>query len=142
MLDGVAKEVNLLLFIVTFQLVSRGTDYLSGDARPGTGAFEIDDYTPAMVWGITCLFVATVVALGMAFRNHRVVRDGAVLAMCVYLAFSVVVVDETLFGGDDWRFLTGYMAAAATWAVIAGSVTVSMAVEENRKGGRVWRRKN
>lgn len=136
MLDGVTKEVNILLWIVTFQLASRGADYFTGNPRPGIGAFEIGAYTPAFVWGVTCLATAAVVLVGLFVKSRRVTRDGAVLAMCVYLAFSVVVVDDVFRDGfDDWRILTGYLAAAATWGVLAGSLTLSMAVADNRKGG-------
>lgn len=136
MLDGVTKEVNLLLWIVTFQLASRGADYFTGNPRPGVGAFEIGTYTPALVWGVTCLVTAAVVLVGLVVKSHRVTRNGAVLAMCVYLAFSVMVVDDVFRDGfDDWRFLTSYLAGAATWGVLAGSLTMNIAVLDNRKGG-------
>lgn len=138
---AVSKEAIAVIAILTFQLASRGADYLSGNPKPGVGAIETSDYTPAMVWGICCVIVAGVVAVGLATKSLRTVRDGACLAICIYLSFAVLVVDDAFRDGlDDWRFCTGYLAAAGLWGVMAWYVTMRMAVAASREGEHEHRR--
>lgn len=134
-MDGVSKKDAAIIGILTFQLASRGADYVSGNPKTGMGAFEVSEYTPAMVWGITCLIVAALVTASLVAQAPRVLRVGAIIAMCVYLAFSVLAVNDAVRGGlDDWRFFTGYLAAAAMWGVMAGSLTIRIAIMDSREG--------
>lgn len=132
---AVSKKDTIITSIFAFQLASRGADYICGNPKPGMGAFELGEYTPAMVWGITCLIVAALVTAALVAQAPRVLRVGQIIAMCVYLAFSVLVVDDVVRGGlDDWRFFTGYLAAAAMWGVMAGSLTIRIAIMDSREG--------
>ncbi|MDY5784674.1 hypothetical protein [Corynebacterium sp.] len=124
----------IITWLLTFQIASRGLDYLTGNPRPGVGAFEVGWATPAASWGAGCLVAAAVVVVGALVRSTRVVRAGAVLAMSLYLAFAVMVSADVLRSPlDDWRFFTSYLVIAGTWGTIAWVLTTRIAVEQHRE---------
>lgn len=128
------REFRAIIWIVTFQLASRGADYISGNPKPDAGVFSTSDYTPALLWGITCLAVAAIVTVGMMLKRARVVRAGACIAASVYLSFAVLVFDDAIRDGlDDWRFCTGYLCAMGIWGVVAWVLTMHIAVVDSRE---------
>ena len=85
-MPGLNRSINVIIWLVTFQLASRGADYLSGNPKPGAGVFSTSDSTPAMMWGVACLVVAAAVTIGMVLKAPRVVCGLACVAACVYLS--------------------------------------------------------
>ena len=134
-MPGLQREISVIIWIVTFQLASRGADYASGNPKTDAGVFSTSDSAPALMWGITCLVVAAAVTAGMVLKAPRVVRGAACVAACVYLSFAVLVFDDAIRDGlDDWRFCTGYLSVAAVWGVLAWILTMHIAVMDNRGG--------
>lgn len=128
------RTLRIITALLTFQLFSRGLDYVTGNPQKGVGAFQVESLNPPVVWGAVCVSAALMVAVGLVVGRDRVTRDGAVLTSAVYLIFAVMVIEDISFSPlDDWRFFTGYMCAAGIWATIAFSLTVRMAVVANRK---------
>ncbi|OHO71197.1 hypothetical protein HMPREF2692_01395 [Corynebacterium sp. HMSC036D03] len=129
------RTLQLLIGALTFQLFSRGLDYVLGNPQQGVGAFRISEASPSLVWGAACIIAALIVAAGLLRQCPRVVRAGAILAAAIYGAFAVMVFDDVYVQGpiDDWRFFTGYLATAFMWAVIAWSLTIRIAVIKNRE---------
>lgn len=129
------RALRLIVAALAFQMLSRGLDYLFGDARPGTGVFEVDNIGPTFAWGVACIFAAVMVAAGLTTRRDQVVRVGALLSAAIYVAFALMVVDNVYTDGvvDDWRYLTLYLSAAFIWGVVAWTLTIHMAVVGNRK---------
>lgn len=140
-MPGLNKSINVIIWLITFQLASRGADYLSGNPKPGAGVFSTSDTTPALMWGVTCLVVAAAVTVGMVLKAPRVVCGVACVAVCVYLSFAVLVFDDAIRDGlDDWRFFTSYMTAAGVWGVVAYELFMHIAVMESREGDNGNRR--
>lgn len=129
------RSLRLVIAALTFQMASRGLDYVTGDTHSGVGVFEIDGLGPAFAWGVACLVAAAVIAAGLVSSSNRVVRGGALLTTAIYLAFALMVVDDVFKDGslDDWRYLTLYLTTAFIWAVIAWALTVRMAVTKHRE---------
>lgn len=130
------RTLQCIIGALTFQMLSRGLDYILGNPNQGVGAFRVRDVTPPVVWGAACIIAALIVAIGLLKQCPRIVRAGAVLAAAIYGAFAVMVFDDVYMQGpvDDWRFFTGYIATAFMWAVIAWSLTIRIAVIKHRKG--------
>lgn len=128
------RTLRIITALLTFQLFSRGLDYVTGNPQQGVGAFQVESLNPPVVWGAVCILAALMVAVGLAVGSDRITRDGAILTSAVYLVFAVMVIDDIhLSPLDDWRFFTGYMCSAGVWATIAFALTVRMAVVANRK---------
>ncbi|MCK6161544.1 hypothetical protein [Corynebacterium simulans] len=129
------RALQCIIGALTFQLFSRGLDYILGNPKQGAGAFHVQDVSPPIVWGGACIIAALIVAVGLLKQCPRIVRAGAVLAAAIYGAFAVMVFDDVYMQGpvDDWRFFTGYIATAFMWAVIAWSLTIRIAVIKNRE---------
>lgn len=129
------RTLKLIIAALAFQMASRGLDYLLGDARSGTGVFELDSIGPAFAWGLACVVAAVIVAAGLVTRRDNIVRSGALLASSIYIAFALMVIDNVYVDGvfDDWRYLTLYLSISFIWGVIAWALTVRMAVTKNRK---------
>lgn len=128
------RALRIVTAFLTFQLFSRGLDYVTGNPQQGVGAFQVESLDPPIVWGAVCILAALTVAAGLISDRSRITRDGAILTSAVYLVFAVMVIDDIHLGPlDDWRFFTGYVCSAGVWATIAFALTVRMAVVANRK---------
>lgn len=128
------RTLRIVTAFLTFQLFSRGLDYVTGNPQQGVGAFQVESLDLPIVWGAVCILAALTVAAGLISDRSRITRDGAILTSAVYLVFAVMVIDDIHLGPlDDWRFFTGYICSAGVWATIAFALTVRMAVVANRK---------
>lgn len=129
------RTLRLIIAALTFQMASRGTDYIMGDTHSGVGVFKVDGFGATFAWGVACLAAAIIITVGLIGKSDQVVRGGALLATAIYLAFALMVVDDVFKDGsvDDWRYLTLYLSAAFIWAVIAWALTVRMAVTQHRE---------
>ena len=129
------RTLKVITALLTFQLFARGLDYATGNPHTGNGVFQVESLDPPIVWGTVCIIAALANAIGLAKNRNRVIRDGAVVTSAIYLVFSLMVLDDIhLHPLDDWRFFTGYLTTAGMWATIAFTLTIRMAVVENRKG--------
>lgn len=129
------RTLKIITALLTFQLFSRGLDYTTGNPHSGTGIFQVESLDPPMVWGAVCILAALANAVGLARNCNRVIRDGAIVTSAIYLVFSAMVIEDIrLHPLDDWRFFTSYLTFAGVWATIAVTLTIRMAVVENRKG--------
>lgn len=128
------RTLRFITALLTFQLFSRGLDYVTGNPHQGVGVFQVESLDPPIVWGAVCILAALMVAIGLASSRDRITRDGAVLSAAVYLIFSFMVIEDIhLSPLDDWRFFTGYICSTGIWAVLAVSLSVRMAVVASRK---------
>lgn len=129
------RTLKVITALLTFQLFARGLDYATGNPNQGVGVFQVESLDPPFVWGVVCVLAALANAVGLARNCNRVIRDGAIVTAAIYLVFSAMVIDDISFHPlDDWRFFTGYLTTAGVWATIAVTLTIRMAVVENRKG--------
>lgn len=121
--------------LLTFQLFSRGTDYLTGNPADGNGVFSIGDGTPPALWGIALVITSIIVAAGLTLRKWGIVRTGAVMATAIYGAFSLMVADDVWVQRpiDDWRHFTLYVTMAGAWAVVAYVFSIRAAVKKSRE---------
>lgn len=129
------RTLRLIIAALTFQMVSRGTDYILGDTHSGVGVFQTDGFGAAFAWGVACLAAAIIITVGLVGKSDQVVRAGALLSTAIYLSFALMVVDDVFKDGtfDDWRYLTLYLSAAFIWAVITWALTIRMAVTQHRE---------
>lgn len=129
------RTLRLITALLTIQLFSRGLDYATGNPHAGNGVFQVESLDPPIVWGTVCILAAAATAIGLVKNWNRVIRDGAIVTASIYLIFSLMVLDDIhLHPLDDWRFFSGYLTTAGIWATIAFTLTIRMAVVENRKG--------
>ena len=129
------RTLKVITALLTFQLFARGLDYASGNPHSGTGVFQVESIDPPIVWGTVCIIAAAATTIGLVKNWNRVIRDAATVTAAIYLVFSLMVLDDIhLHPLDDWRFFTGYLTTAGMWATIAFTLTIRMAVVENRKG--------
>lgn len=128
------RTLRIITSLLTFQLFSRGLDYVTGNPHQGVGAFQVESLNPPMVWGAVCILASLMVTIGLASSRDRITRDGSILSSAVYLIFSIMVIEDIhLSPLDDWRFFTGYICSTGIWAVIAVALSVRMAVVASRK---------
>lgn len=128
------RTLRLITALLAFQLFARGLDYVTGNPSRGTGVFQVESLNPPIVWGAVCIFASLMIAIGLAMGRNRITRDGAVLTSSIYLVFAFMVAgDINLDPLDDWRFFTSYLALCGVWSTIAFSLTIRMAVVDNRK---------
>lgn len=129
------RTLRLIIAALTFQMASRGLDYIMGNTHSGVGVFELDGLGAAFAWGVACLVAAIIITVGLIGKSDQVVRAGALLATAIYLAFALMVTDDVFKDGtfDDWRYLTLYLSAAFIWVVIAWALTVRLAVAQHRE---------
>ena len=129
------RTLRLIIAALTFQMASRGLDYILGNTHSGVGVFQTDGFGATFAWGATCLVAAIIITVGLIGKSDQVVRAGALLSTAIYLAFALMVTDDVFKDGsfDDWRYLTLYLSAAFIWAVIAWALTIRMAVSQHRE---------
>lgn len=61
-LDTLRNVYLTVVLAMTFQLLSRSLDYLTGNPRPGNSLVDVVGLEPQMLWGVAGLIAASVVA--------------------------------------------------------------------------------
>lgn len=126
------KALKSIVGFLTFALVMRGLDYVTGTAD---GHAESD--LPPLVWGTTCIVVGIVVVVGLVSRQTRIMVAGSLMASAIYVMFAVYQV-PLIFQSlppDDWRTCGDYVALAGMWAVVCVTLALRYHVAQVRRGG-------
>lgn len=126
------KALNTIVGFLTFALVVRGLDYVTGTAD---GHAESD--LPPLVWGTTCIVVGIVVIVGLVLRRTRILIAGSLMASAIYVMFAVYQVPLIFRSSppDDWRTCGDYVALAGLWAVVCVTLALRFHVAQARRGG-------
>lgn len=125
------KALNTIVGFLTFALVVRGLDYVTGTAD---GHAESD--LPPLVWGTTCIVVGIVVVVGLVLRRTRILIAGSLMASAIYVMFAVYQVPLIFRSSpDDWRTCGDYVALAGLWAVVCVTLALRFHVAQARRGG-------
>ena len=126
------KALNTIVGFLTFALVVRGLDYVTGTAD---GHAESD--LPPLVWGTTCIVVGIVVVVGLVSRQTRIIIAGSLMASAIYVMFAVYQVPLIFQSSppDDWRTCGDYVALAGLWAVVCVTLALRFHVAQARRGG-------
>lgn len=126
------KALKSIVGFLTFALVVRGLDYVTGTAD---GHAESD--LPPLVWGTTCIVVGIVVVVGLVLRRTRILIAGSLMAAAIYVMFAVYQIPLIFRPSppDDWRTCGDYVALAGMWAVVCVTLTLRYHVAQARRGG-------
>ncbi|MDK7147242.1 hypothetical protein I6J24_06755 [Corynebacterium kroppenstedtii] len=127
------KALKSIVGFLTFALVVRGLDYVTGTAD---GHAESD--LPPLVWGTTCIVVGIVVVVGLVSRQTRIIIAGSLMASAIYVMFAVYQVPLIFQSSpppDDWRTCGDYVALAGMWAVVCVTLALRFHVAQVRRGG-------
>lgn len=126
------KELKSIVGFLTFALVMRGLDYVTGSVD-GRGEVE---QTP-LVWGVTCIVVGIVVVVGLVSRQTRIIIAGSLMASAIYVMFAVYQIPLIFRPSppDDWRTCGDYVALAGMWAVVCVTLALRFHVAQARRGG-------
>lgn len=126
------KALKSIVGFLTFALVVRGLDYVTGTAD---GHVESD--LPPLVWGTTCIVVGIVVVVGLVSRQTRIIIAGSLMASAIYVMFAVYQVPLIFQSSppDDWRTCGDYVALAGMWAVVCVTLALRYHVAQARRGG-------
>ena len=126
------KALNTIVGFLTFALVVRGLDYVTGTAD---GHVESD--LPPLVWGTTCIVVGIVVVVGLVLRRTRILIAGSLMASAIYVMFAVYQVPLIFRSSppDDCRTCGDYVALAGLWAVVCVTLALRFHVAQARRGG-------
>ncbi len=106
---------------MTFQLLSRSLDYLTGNPRPGNSLVDVVGLEPQMLWGVAGLIAASVVVAGLLVRRPLVITAGASVAVILYLTFAWMQVVSVVGDGapyDDWRTATAHLTGVVLWGMV------------------------
>lgn len=126
------KALKSIVGFLTFALVMRGLDYVTGTAD---GHAESD--LPPLVWGTTCIVVGIVVVVGLVSRQTRIMVAGSLMASAIYVMFAVYQVPLIFQSSppDDWRTCGDYIAFAGLWASVCVTLALRFHVAQVRRGG-------
>lgn len=126
------KALKSIVGFLTFALVMRGLDYVTGTAD---GHAESD--LPPLVWGVTCIVVGIVVVVGLVSRQTRIIVAGSLMASAIYVMFAVYQVPLIFQSSppDDWRTCGDYVAFAGAWSVVCVTLALRFHVAQVRRGG-------
>ena len=120
-LDTLRNVYLTIVFAMTFQLLSRSLDYLTGNPRPGNSTMGVVGLEPPMLWGAVGLTAVSIVVVGLLMKKPLVITAGAACAVILYLTFAwmnvLALIDEG-FPYDDWRTATGHITGAVIWGMV------------------------
>lgn len=123
-----------LMLIITgarvFDLLTRSFDYLD---HSDLGPVEIAGPS-VTVWGLTGLFIAAVVILGL-WKNSKLASWGCVTAGAYFTSLSLIsLMHNWVIFPDDVRVSGSYAAIGVVWFVISVFWNGYAAVQDDRAG--------
>lgn len=120
-LDTLRNVYLTVVFAMTFQLLSRSLDYLTGNPRPGNSLVDVVGLEPQMLWGVAGLIAVSVVVAGLLMKRPLVITAGASVAVIIYLTFAWMQVVSVVGDGapyDDWRTATAHLTGVVLWGMV------------------------
>ena len=120
-LDTLRNVYLTVVLAMTFQLLSRSSDYLTGNPRPGNSLVDVVGLEPQMLWGVAGLIAVSIVVAGLLVRRPSVITAGASVAVIIYLTFAWMQVVSIVGDGapyDDWRTATAHLTGVVLWGMV------------------------
>ena len=120
-LDTLRNVYLTVVLAMTFQLLSRSSDYLTGNPRPGNSLVDVVGLEPQMLWGVAGLIAVSIVVAGLLVRRPLVITAGASVAVIIYLTFAWMQVVSIVGDGapyDDWRTATAHLTGVVLWGMV------------------------